>query len=80
MPSTMSDPPILEKAPTASVSSNIIDFDDEATLPSPPELTLDQERKLYRRIDLRLMPILILMYIMAAMDGGMQHNISDCSH
>ncbi|KAF8458761.1 MFS general substrate transporter [Gautieria morchelliformis] len=67
----MSDPHSLEKAPTESVYIDTVEFDREGGLPPAPplELTLDQERKLYRKIDLRLMPILILMYIVSAMDA-----------
>lgn len=37
-------------------------------LPPPPQLTPAQEQKLYRKIDLRLMPILTLMYLCSFLD------------
>ncbi len=40
------------------------------TLLSPPELTPAQESKLWRKMDLRLLPILALIYLMAFMDRG----------
>ncbi|KAK0189866.1 MFS general substrate transporter [Armillaria mellea] len=45
-------------------------FGGEATLPPPPALTEEQEKKLWRKIDLRLMPILSLMYLFSFLDRG----------
>ncbi|KAJ7915251.1 MFS general substrate transporter [Mycena leptocephala] len=42
----------------------------QSTLPPPPILSAEQERKLWRKIDLRLMPILTLMYLMSFLDRG----------
>ena len=53
-----------------NVSDDIIDFGGESTLPPPPILTEEAERRLYRKIDMRLMPILVLMYLMSSMDRG----------
>ncbi|KAK1223196.1 hypothetical protein PQX77_013935 [Marasmius sp. AFHP31] len=36
----------------------------------PPELTEEQEAKLWSKIDRRLMPILCLMYLMSFLDRG----------
>ncbi|KIJ64862.1 hypothetical protein HYDPIDRAFT_153698 [Hydnomerulius pinastri MD-312] len=38
--------------------------------PSIPTLTPEQEARLWRRIDLRLMPIITLMYLLSFMDRG----------
>jgi hypothetical protein len=46
------------------------DFGGESTLPPPPDLTPEQEKKLWRKIDLRLMPILSLMYLFSFLDRG----------
>jgi hypothetical protein len=35
-----------------------------------PQLTAEQEKKLWRKVDLRLMPILSLMYLVAFLDRG----------
>ncbi|KAG7443263.1 MFS general substrate transporter [Guyanagaster necrorhizus] len=48
----------------------IDNFGDDATLPPPPALTEEQEKKLWRKIDLRLMPILSLMYLFSFLDRG----------
>ncbi|KAJ7761116.1 MFS general substrate transporter [Mycena metata] len=40
----------------------------ESSLPPPPTLTVEEERKLWRKIDLRLMPILSLMYLVSFLD------------
>lgn len=46
------------------------DFGGESQLPPPPALSKEEERKLWRKIDLRLMPILCVMYLMSFMDRG----------
>lgn len=54
----------IEIAPANPVVEDINDS-------SPPmTLTADQERKLYRKIDIWLMPILSLMYLSAFLDRG----------
>lgn len=47
-----------------------VDFGGDSTLPTPPTLTSEQEQALYRKIDLRLMPILSLMYLCSFLDRG----------
>ncbi|KAK2466573.1 hypothetical protein APHAL10511_001435 [Amanita phalloides] len=47
-----------------------INFGGELALPLPPVLSPEQERKLWRKIDIRLMPILSLMYLLSFMDRG----------
>lgn len=47
-----------------------IDFGGDSTLPPPPVLTAAEEKALYRKIDLRLMPILSLMYLCSFLDRG----------
>ncbi|KAF9234655.1 MFS general substrate transporter [Melanogaster broomeanus] len=37
---------------------------------APPMLTPEQEKRLWRKVDLRLMPILSLMYLLSFMDRG----------
>ncbi|KAF8884550.1 MFS general substrate transporter [Gymnopilus junonius] len=66
-----------EKAPTpsmdekrGSVATDSVDFGGELSLPPPPSLTEEEERKLWRKVDLRLMPILSLMYLLSFMDRG----------
>ncbi|KAJ7105400.1 MFS general substrate transporter [Mycena crocata] len=50
--------------------SEHVDFGGESSLPPPPTLTAEQERKLWQKIDLRLMPILSLMYLLSFLDRG----------
>ena len=45
----------------------LADAEDDV-LPLPPALTLEQERKLWRKIDRRLLPILTLMYLCSFLD------------
>ena len=58
----------------AQVVSNLdngsFNFAGESGLPSHPELTPEQERRLWRKIDLRLLPMLGLMYLMPYLDRG----------
>ncbi|KAK0478870.1 MFS general substrate transporter [Armillaria novae-zelandiae] len=60
---------LVENAKDGSVQL-IDNFGGEATLPPPPVLTEEQEKKLWRKIDLRLMPILSLMYLFSFLDRG----------
>lgn len=46
------------------------DFGGESSLPPPPTLSAEEEKMLWRKIDLRLMPILSLMYLFSFMDRG----------
>ncbi|KZP00222.1 MFS general substrate transporter [Calocera viscosa TUFC12733] len=79
----MADPtPIDSKEPSSQVEHAVLpeehekifgtkyDFGGESTLPPPPNFTPEQELALYRKIDLRLMPILSLMYLLSFLDRG----------
>ncbi|KAG0692234.1 MFS general substrate transporter [Suillus ampliporus] len=44
--------------------------DSDLNLKNVPMLTPEQERRLWRKIDLRLMPILSLMYLLSFLDRG----------
>ncbi|KIL65350.1 hypothetical protein M378DRAFT_105323 [Amanita muscaria Koide BX008] len=50
--------------------SGSFNFAGESGLPPPPELTPEQERRLWRKIDIRLLPMLGLMYLMSYLDRG----------
>ena len=63
----------MEKIPNVNdVASACLDNSTseplDPTLPLPPELSPEEERKLWLKIDLRLLPILGLMYLMSYMD------------
>ena len=45
-------------------------YGGEDTLPPPPTLTAAEEKRLWRKIDMRLMPILTLMYLCSFLDRG----------
>ena len=62
--------PGLGESPTNG-ASYMVDFGGETTVSSPRKLTLEQQRKLYRKLDLRILPILTLMYLLCSMDRGM---------
>jgi len=62
---------LKEKATEARLEhAEEYDFGGESKLPPPPSLSKEDERKLWRKIDLRLMPILCVMYLMSFMDRG----------
>ncbi|KAL0564186.1 hypothetical protein V5O48_017869, partial [Marasmius crinis-equi] len=54
----------MENEPKIPVDRNT------SPIPPPPQLTEEQETKLWRKIDRRLMPILSLMYLMSFLDRG----------
>ena len=51
-------------------------YGGEDTLPPPPTLTAEEEKRLWRKIDMKLMPILTLMYLCSFLDRG---NIGACA-
>ncbi|KAJ7045932.1 MFS general substrate transporter [Mycena alexandri] len=57
-----------EMAKPCSGSLEHLDSGRESSLPHPPTLTAEEERKLWQKIDLRLMPILSLMYLVSFLD------------
>lgn len=60
---------VQEKQHT-STNEEAINFGGELNLPPPPTLTPEQEKKLWREVDLKLMPILTLMYLFSFLDRG----------
>ena len=75
----MSDKASLEKNPSVSVAEEAsakerevaqIAYGGEETLPPPPTLNADEERRLWRKVDMRLMPILTIMYLCSFLDRG----------
>lgn len=59
------------------VEKFIQDLDTNDDLPPPPKLTPEEEKRLYRKIDWRLMPILIVMYLCGFLDRGRCANKHD---
>ena len=55
------------------VSEPIGTHDQEEAIPEAtvPKLSPEQERKLWRKVDLRILPILTLMYLCSFMDRSM---------
>ncbi|KAI0294708.1 MFS general substrate transporter [Multifurca ochricompacta] len=49
---------------------SVFDFGGDSQLPPPPTLTPQQESALYRKVDIRLMPILAVMYLFSFLDRG----------
>ncbi|KAF8632835.1 hypothetical protein AX15_001665 [Amanita polypyramis BW_CC] len=59
----------IKDTPSVEITSEV-DSGEKSTLPPSPQLTPEQERKVWRKIDLRLLPILTLMYLVAFLDRG----------
>ena len=60
----------------APVKEKDLAYGGEDTLPPPPTLTAEEEKRLWRKIDMKLMPILTLMYLCSFLDRG---NIGACA-
>ncbi|EIN14726.1 MFS general substrate transporter [Punctularia strigosozonata HHB-11173 SS5] len=62
------------RASASSLEKRIEVFEEVAPSvdegPPPPELTIEQEKRLYRKIDIRLMPMLTAMYLVSFLDRG----------
>lgn len=70
----ITDPPMDEHGVNEKLDNVSDDIDlGESSLPSPPTLTPEEERRLYRKIDLRLIPILALIYLLDSMDKNEVH-------
>ncbi|VDB96701.1 unnamed protein product [Peniophora sp. CBMAI 1063] len=49
---------------------SVADFGGDSTLPPPPILTPVQEKALYHKVDMRVMPMLTIMYLFSFLDRG----------
>ncbi|GJE93045.1 MFS general substrate transporter [Phanerochaete sordida] len=58
------------EAKKTSAETSLPDLSEEGQLPPPPTLSAAEEKALYRKVDLRLMPILTLMYLCSFLDRG----------
>ncbi len=70
--SQLSHPRDVEKS--LRVENVIVKTDDlggASALTDPPTLTPEEENRLWRKLDLRLLPILSLLYLFSFMDRGM---------
>ena len=55
--------------------SEVVNFGGEDGLPPPPQLSEVEEKKLWRKVDLRLLPILTLLYLLSFIDRGKVLNV-----
>lgn len=67
----------VKDADPPSELSQVPPYGGDGTLPAPPVLTPQEEARLWRKIDLRIMPILTMMYLFSFVDRG---NIGASSH
>lgn len=70
------------RASASSLEKGVEHFEEVAPAvdeaPPSPELTLEQEKRLYRKIDIRLMPMLTAMYLVSFLDRGMSRSVTRC--
>ena len=67
---------VSERSPS-SIKPEAVNFGGEDDLPSPPQLSEAEEKKLWRKIDLKLLPILTLLYLLSFIDRGEVFNYVD---
>ncbi|OCH85119.1 MFS general substrate transporter [Obba rivulosa] len=48
----------------------VLDYGGDMTLPPPPVLTPEEERALWQKVDMRIMPIVTIMYLCSFLDRG----------
>lgn len=78
-----------EKIPPIETIEHVSDVEKPSEAAAPPTLTRAQRRRLYWKIDMRLLPVLTLMQLFSTLDKGMrilQHhrvqfdlNVTSCS-
>lgn len=59
----------MEGAVEAMVDVLPLSTDNDA-LPPPPILSAEEERRLWRKIDMRLIPVATLLYLVSYLDRG----------
>ena len=62
-------------SPSLSMKEKTLAYGGDDALPSPPVLTEEEERRLWRRVDLHIMPYITLMYLCSFVDRS---NIGAC--
>ena len=68
--------PMEDKRSPTQVDRHPKSMADSLNIPIPPTLSPEEEAKAWRKIDLRLMPILALLYLFSFLDRGASHRIS----
>lgn len=68
--SSLSEADSEKTTPVDQIERAATQCDDSLGLPPPPDLSPEQERALWRKIDMRLMPMLSIMYLMSFLDRG----------
>ncbi|TCD71732.1 hypothetical protein EIP91_005498 [Steccherinum ochraceum] len=62
--------PSSERVEDVSEKTSRLDFGGDSSLPPPPTLTPEEEARVWRKVDMKLMPILTLMYLASFLDRG----------
>ena len=69
-PSSASDDEEKKVGYEVTESPGTDDISGVEGVPPCPELTLEQQRRAYRKVDFRLLPILTIMYLASFLDRG----------
>ena len=59
---------LVEEARTILDKSQILSYGGDSELPPPPSLTTQEEKRLYRKIDWHIIPIITMMYLSLSVD------------
>jgi hypothetical protein len=51
----------------------VVPYKGRVVVPPPATLTKEEEKKLWRKIDLKILPILTLLYLFSFLDRGEHH-------
>ena len=62
-------------SPAQTPSREFVYGSDDDPLPPPPVLSAEEERRLWRKVDWRIMPIITIMYLSSFVDRS---NIGEC--
>lgn len=58
----------VEEVSPPSDTSRVLSYSGEEGLPAPPVLTQEEEKRLWRKIDWHILPIITVMYLCSFVD------------
>lgn len=66
----------VDEPTTTYVERPVGSTSDSFDLLTPPTLTPEEEAKVWRKVDIRLVPIVSLLYLFSFLDRGTSHKLS----
>ncbi len=67
-PATSEKPQAASEDADVSLGPDTVIYGGEDKLPPPPDLTAGEERRLWRKIDMRFMPTMTMLYLVSFLD------------